>query len=610
MPHPLLRAYAVLAWMLVICAGLSAPPATASHNVAHDESRLLAAKLQYLTVPSSETFAAVAGPEFAGQWQRNERPTLNIGYQPNGAWVRFPVINPSAERLRRMLLVDWGFGRIEARVLHLASGQWSVSALTGDEIPPSQRAVVSPIQALPLTFSPGTSEVYLRLNAYQPMVLPMRLLDPTQLALEERDSNLRMGAFFGAMLVMVLYSLSLYIFTRDRSYLIYCGYLMGGAFYVSAVFGYGPYFLWWDQSWLVVRASVLSVSIGFLSAALFERELLNLKAEGGWLLGLVHLVIGYWILAVLVSLVAPQAIGYLHVEHSGSLTCAAGLAIAMESWRRGNSLAPYFLFAWVGLMATTLGITLSMGGILAMTNEIRTAQLIGFILEFLLLSIALADRINRERASRMQAQRALLAMRDETNLQLEARVATRTQQLEQANLELKRQSHTDALTGLSNRRGFDERFAAALERARAEAAPLAFLMLDIDHFKRINDRFGHSYSDECLAQVGRTLSSFSRRDNEFAARLGGEEFAAVFIGMLPAQALAIAEQIRETVAGLEVSTADERLRFTISIGVAVWVPDALDDKLSFSKAADEALYKAKAMGRNRVCSAPIEPVTV
>lgn len=84
----------------------------------------------------------------------------------------------------------------------------------------------------------------------------------------------------------------------------------------------------------------------------------------------------------------------------------------------------------------------------------------------------------------------------------------------------------------------------------------------------------------------------------------------MFIGMQPAQALAIAEQIRETVAGLEVSTADERLRFTISIGVAVWLPGALDDKLSFSKAADEALYRAKAMRRNRVCSAPIEPVTV
>lgn len=110
---------------------------------------------------------------------------------------------------------------------------------------------------------------------------------------------------------------------------------------------------------------------------------------------------------------------------------------------------------------------------------------------------------------------------DPTELALEARVATRTQQLEQANLELKRQSHTDALTGLSNRRGFDERFAAALERARADAAPLAFLMLDIDHFKRINDRFGHSYGDECLAQVGPTLNTFSWRDNEFAARLGG-----------------------------------------------------------------------------------------
>ncbi|MGK9067182.1 GGDEF domain-containing protein [Pseudomonas sp. SA195] len=128
-------------------------------------------------------------------------------------------------------------------------------------------------------------------------------------------------------------------------------------------------------------------------------------------------------------------------------------------------------------------------------------------------------------------------------------------------------------------------------------------MLGIDHFKRINDRYGHGCGDECLALIGQTLSNFSRRDNEFAARLGGEEFAAVFYGMPPAKAAAIAEQVRESVAKLELQVPDATIRFTISIGVAAWIPAAEDTKLTFAKAADEALYQAKAMGRDHVCLA-------
>lgn len=128
-------------------------------------------------------------------------------------------------------------------------------------------------------------------------------------------------------------------------------------------------------------------------------------------------------------------------------------------------------------------------------------------------------------------------------------------------------------------------------------------MLGIDHFKRINDRYGHGCGDECLALIGQTLSNFSRRDNEFAARLGGEEFAAVFYGMPPAKAAAIAEQVRESVAKLELQVPEATIRFTISIGLAAWIPAAEDTKLTFAKAADEALYRAKAMGRDRVCLA-------
>jgi diguanylate cyclase len=238
-----------------------------------------------------------------------------------------------------------------------------------------------------------------------------------------------------------------------------------------------------------------------------------------------------------------------------------------------------------------------------MESYVRSAQLGGFLLEFLLLSIALAERINREKSSRMQAQAALLSIQEKTNKLLEERVASRTQALEQVNRELVQLSNTDPLTGLNNRRGFEERLHLIIERGRAEGIYIAFLMIDIDYFKRINDAHGHSFGDECLALLGQTLAKFTRRDSEFAARIGGEEFAAALYGVHADNALAVAEQIRAEIAELVVSDTTSMVRFTVSIGVAAWVPGCSDSKITFAKAADEALYLAKARGRNQVCLA-------
>lgn len=559
--------------------------------------------LEYLIAPDSETFSAVAGAAYADAWQSNEKPTLNIGYQPAGAWVRFHLVNPRPDAVRRLLLIDWSFERVEARVLGHASGGWSEVVSTGSTVTPSERALKSPVLVLPLTLPPGAAEVYLRLQATQPMVLPIRLIDLAAFNLEERNENLRMGAFFGAMLVMMLYNASLFIFTRDRSYISYCWYLASAAFYVASEYGYGPYFLWSDWQWFAQRSNFLSVSLAFLAAGLFERQFLNLKGEGGWVLRLSNLVIAYWSVAALVSVVNPWAMGYLYIEHGGFITCVLALSIAFLVWLRGNASAGFFLVAWSGLVATTLCLTLAMAGLIPMSSYVRSAQLMGFVLEFLLLSIALADRINREKASRLRAQKALLVAQEQANALLEDRVASRTHQLEQANQELRRLSSTDPLTGVSNRRGFEERVSASIERGRAEGQCLAFLMLDIDHFKRINDQYGHGVGDECLAVLGATLATFSRRDNEFAARLGGEEFAVIFYGMSALSAEAIAEKIRVAVAELELELPASSIRFSVSIGVAAWIPTTGDSPLTYAKAADEALYRAKAQGRNQVCLA-------
>jgi two-component system, sensor histidine kinase LadS len=192
-------------------------------------------------------------------------------------------------------------------------------------------------------------------------------------------------------------------------------------------------------------------------------------------------------------------------------------------------------------------------------------------------------------------------MQQQNTALLESSVASRTHQLEQANLELKRLSNTDSLTGLSNRRGFEEQVAAAIEQGRTTGVPVAFLMLDVDHFKHINDTFGHGIGDECLAAVGQTLSEYSRRETECAARIGGEEFATVFYSMPAVNAVAVAEQIRSAIAQLEIRQPDGNLSFTISIGVAAWIPTEQDSNLTYANAADEALYRAKAGGRNQVC---------
>lgn len=560
----------------------------------------LSTELEFLTAPSDLTFSAVAAAP-ADAWLRADKPTLNIGYQPNGAWVRFQVSNPGVEPLQRLLMVDWSFERIQAQVLDKASGEWSTPVSTGSHVVPGEREVTSPILALPLALPPGTSDVYLRLEATQPMVLPLRLTDPAAFDVEERSENLRMGAFFGAMLVMMLYNASLFIFTRDKSYVYYCGYLLASAFYVASEYGYGPYFLWFGWDWLVPRANLLSASMAFLAAGVFERQFLALRREGGWILRCSNIVIGYWILATLVAVINPRTMEHVSIEHGGSIACVMAMSIAFIVWRRGNASAGYFLVAWVGLVGTTLCVTLAMAGVIPMSNYVRSAQLVGFVAEFLLLSIALAERINREKAARLEAQAALLGLQERANSLLEDRVASRTQQLEQANQELLRLSNTDSLTGLSNRRGFEDRLNTAIKRCCQDGVHLAFLMLDIDHFKRINDLYGHSCGDECLALIGGALSEFSRRDDEFAARLGGEEFAAVFYGMSPAKAVAIGEQIRAAIADLELQTPDGTIRFTISIGVAAWIPTVADNKLTFANAADEALYQAKAMGRDRVC---------
>lgn len=167
---------------------------------------------------------------------------------------------------------------------------------------------------------------------------------------------------------------------------------------------------------------------------------------------------------------------------------------------------------------------------------------------------------------------------------------------------LRNESLTDVLTGLANRRSFDQRFAAILRASARTSRPLALLMIDIDHFKAYNDAFGHQLGDECLRTVAQLLLANATRARDVVARIGGEEMAVVMPEVDLPGALVVAERMRAAVenAGLTQGVGAEHPVVTISVGATATHDPARTSVEDLIEVADRALYRAKESGRNKV----------
>ena len=164
-----------------------------------------------------------------------------------------------------------------------------------------------------------------------------------------------------------------------------------------------------------------------------------------------------------------------------------------------------------------------------------------------------------------------------------------------------RQSRIDPLTELANRRQFADVLAKAAVEAQRSGEPLALLLLDIDHFKQINDSHGHAVGDACLMAIAGRLHTIFNGTGELAARVGGEEFGVVLEGHDLASALQRAEKFRASLVEHPIAVNGLTLDMTTSIGVAEFDPEQHHDVDALYHAADSAVYRAKAAGRNRVC---------
>lgn len=196
--------------------------------------------------------------------------------------------------------------------------------------------------------------------------------------------------------------------------------------------------------------------------------------------------------------------------------------------------------------------------------------------------------------------------RDEllARVEVAVRIKRQADHLRVANAQLAALSATDELTGIYNRRHLDRRLEEEVARANRHGAALTYLMVDVDHFKRVNDRFGHQEGDRVLQMVAHVMRQ-SSRISDIVGRYGGEEFAVIAPASPLAAGAVLGERIRANVAAQEIRLNDEPVQVTVSVGIAEYHPSESADSLVAT--ADRALFAAKAAGRNRVVTADTLP---
>jgi len=525
---------------------------------------------------------------------------LNFGYVDGAMWLRLRLRSDLAAASDWRLELD--YASLDHATLYDDAGGVQVA---GDRTAIADRPVVHRNPVFRVSLAPGESrELLLRVRSDGSLTLNPSLWRADAFATHSANSYAAQALFFGMLLALAGYNFLLFVALRDRAYLLYVLFVLGVGVGIASIQGIAGQYLWPESVEWSNRALVASFALSGIVGPLFAREFLATAQHSPrwhWALGVgaaAHvgvLAIGLW---------APLRLGMQTMSVSTLLNCLLMLGCGIDCWRRGISGARLFVLAWVSLLMGGVLMALRNFGLLPTHFITLHGMQVGSALEMLLLSFALADRfdkLKRERASAqaaaLSAQQALVVSLQRHERELEQRVTERTEALAAANAKLRVLAMQDALTSLANRGALYAHLDEALRRARSHAQPLTLLLIDLDGFKAVNDRFGHEAGDHLLREVAERLRAVTRPE-DLLARLGGDEFVLVAEGlMLPEQAQTIGDRLLHALRAPLVCLPEARIGS--SIGIAVSTADD-DDFEALLRRADRAMYAAKAAGRGNV----------
>ncbi len=561
-------------------------------------------------------------------WIENKKDDINFGFSNAVYWLKLHINNLNEKT------EDWAleiaYPTLDYLEIYFVNSQKEIDThlLGGDQV--KEKIINHPHIVFPaLLPKQQQTTLYIRVQTQGAAQVPLVLWQWQDFTYHSLFHFIIQGIFYGIALVMALYSLVMWLFQKQIIYLSYAIYIVSFTAFVVSMNGVGAQFIWPQHTWLSNIILTSSASIMLASLSYFIMDFFTTIKNHPLLYRILkNSFYIYCLMAILFAFI-PYSIAVRTLTIVVTSSTIFIILVTIYMLKINHPSARFFALAWLALFA---GVILYVGekfGVIASTNVTKYGFQLGASLEMIFLSFALVDRIINNEKQRILAQEKTLLLANQIqqeqqkthdaeleNLrlekehthQLEIQVNERTLELKQAmdnlstaNDTLQTISITDALTGIYNRYYFDEHWRIEHKRAFRDKSHLAIILLDIDHFKKVNDNYGHPAGDACLKQVATSIRNLAAREPDIVCRYGGEEFVLILPGTDEIGAVKVAQKIRLKIEELKIEWGNLEIKVTASLGISSLIPNNSNEsnREYMLNQADQALYQAKHQGRNQ-----------
>jgi diguanylate cyclase (GGDEF)-like protein len=562
-------------------------------------------------------------------WHTEENEYLSFGMTDTPYWLKFTL----AQRDHTPpWLIELDYALLDDISVWFTSQQQVVTQYHGgDNQVFNQRNIRHENFLFPIPEITSPLVVFVKIQTNGAMKAPLRLWQQSSYLVFNGENSIAMGLFFGFMAAMGLCNFLFFITTGQKIFLVYSGYVLCLALTLASLHGLGYKYLWPQSPWLQEHAIAIYANATLFFAIIFTDLLLGVRAHSKKISALLKISAAIFLAALCISLLLPH---HIFIKSFLVMVCLAVLLIfALSLWLsfKGLHIAKLYTLAWTVLLIS--GFIASLDNLALIVLDIPSLYLlmVGATIETLLLALVLAVNYNQTREQMFDAQEVALGKEREMRkaqagmleLQkahkhaLEYRVQERTlelqialRELSETNKELAEKNTIDALTNIRNRSYFDKKYLVEVRRSRREKTELSVVMIDIDNFKQINDKYGHLVGDDCIKFVAQTLHNVLKRPSDDVCRFGGEEFTLIMPSTYLAGARSLVEKVRLEIERTPVTYTSSQVFLTISAGICSGVIKSGQAENGHIACADQQLYKAKNRGRNQVCSTQLPPINL
>lgn len=614
--HQILKATQTLCMVISVCLMMSIAQAKAeipSYQLDQDKHLIVNYLYRLLNGTQQKTFNEISNLT-GHDWQNIHLTNGDVLIMPGENWFAFELINSSKEA--KQVYLDL------ANQVRMSSVELFIRDRYKNIDQKEMQLQRSNNRSVEITVAPYSQvTLYLTIESSTQLRSSVKIYSAKAYIEASGTLQFQQGIVIGGLLCLTIAFMLLFFATGNRPIFILSGYFLSNTLMLSAMLGFNLYYLLPHLPELIGIELPLLTAMSAIFLLVFTAQLFNLKTKFYNIYQVIR--VNFWGLLLYMPLsVQLSVVDNISISMAiYALLVFSLIVLGIYLHKHACRLALLFTFVMSVQFVFVLVVIASVNwldiGFVAYRSLVYG---ILFWLNCLLVTFILSRQYRYHLLDKQEAQRQaltnaiasertqeeLLRLQSQSQEELENRVQERTlelnialQELEEVNHELEQKNTLDELTGLFNRRFYDQKILAEYRRSKRNLTPLSLVLIDIDHFKAVNDTYGHLAGDQCLAWLSEHIKQSLKRSTDMAFRYGGEEFCLILPDTDGKGAMALAETLRKNISKQACTYKEISIPLTLSNGIYTYLQQDNVTPVQIFESADKALYQAKHDGRNQ-----------